>query len=300
MSVIVCFECNKGFEGEISRKYCSRECAKSAQSKQIAEYKKRIDPNRGLVWKCRCLVCGNKFEGQKGRKYCGQACGKLAQLEKLKQQTERRKLASQENAKSVFSKVCKICNVQFETNKLSRVYCGQACREQGAMQSFARSAEKHKKPPVVHTRVCLNCSTEFTTNNGTKRYCSEECRGTKSIPTYRSIASLRGDSKSIQLRGYYVYGWYDKNEELPFYIGKGTGARAWDAHEGLVCGRYKSSEVTVVIYRTRLTSEGALLLESVLMDVFRSLGAFLRNQTEGMNRVEVPPLEIPIDKFDDM
>jgi hypothetical protein len=82
--------------------------------------------------------------------------------------------------------------------------------------------------------------------------------------------------------GYYVYGWYRAQEFLPFYIGKGVRHRAW-----------RNADVnTIRIFRDQLTEEGALLIESVLIDLFMSMGAKLINQARGMRRYENGPLTL--------
>jgi len=101
----------------------------------------------------------------------------------------------------------------------------------------------------------------------------------------RCKSCIRLNNKKIEqhtIVGYYVYGWYHLGESLPFYIGKGKGLRG-----------YRNSKVPKIrIYRDNLTSEGALLVESVLIDLFKELGADLMNKNNGMSRQEKNPLEM--------
>lgn len=92
----------------------------------------------------------------------------------------------------------------------------------------------------------------------------------------------RRSVKKSAVTGSYVYGWYYSGAILPFYIGKGKELRGWR----------KSNAATIRIYRDNLTDEGAKLVEAVLIDLFKSMGATLTNKVSGMNRQEVLPIEI--------
>lgn len=91
------------------------------------------------------------------------------------------------------------------------------------------------------------------------------------------------------LKGYYVYGWVNGDDWVPFYIGRGKGKRAWSQH-GWFCEKLRAGGAKVHIYRDGLTMEGAKLVESVLIDFFGSLGLTMANRVAGVERQEEPPL----------
>lgn len=96
--------------------------------------------------------------------------------------------------------------------------------------------------------------------------------------------------KIMPSRSYYVYALKDprKNPVLPFYIGKGTGTRAWD-HTASVDETAKGRriaeivaskhEVVTTILADELTEVQALKLESELISSFgtEQTGGFLTN-----------------------
>jgi hypothetical protein len=176
------------------------------------------------------------------------------------------------------------------------------------------------------TRVCLGCGNTFLLNTRDKRgklircrrYCGPTCTRLSNKASQRragerkKIADGLGASSTkptVYLRkntewftvfgeqklgypsGHYVYGWYDNQSDLPFYVGQGYWNRAWSDHGDAWCERYRSKRTRVVIYRWDLTKEGALLGESILTNLFKGLGASLTNAAETMKRKEVPPLE---------
>lgn len=120
---------------------------------------------------------------------------------------------------------------------------------------------------------CVICGTRVYSYTFRKKYC-KKCK------------RLRKQIKCNQIlpKDCYVYGWYREGSKLPFYVGKGTGQRAW---------RYGKLQagVTVKIFRDSLTDEGAILVEAVLIQVFLSLGAALHNKTTGSRRRQPGLLE---------
>lgn len=58
------------------------------------------------------------------------------------------------------------------------------------------------------------------------------------------------------------------------------------------CQQERTESTRVVICRDNLTREGALLVESVLENLFRSMGAILTNQSETLKRQEQLPLTL--------
>ena len=97
-------------------------------------------------------------------------------------------------------------------------------------------------------------------------------------------------------RGRYVYAWFNNSSPFPFYVGKGTGARGWRRHmhkgQSAFCNRLRSESAGFhcQVVRDGMTNEGAMLLESSLIDLFSALGGCNGNQVSGLRRQEVPPL----------
>ncbi len=100
-------------------------------------------------------------------------------------------------------------------------------------------------------------------------------------------------------RGRYVYAWFNEESKLPFYIGRGTGSRAWDRHQdgdgrAMFCQttRVSTPGFRVEVIRDNLTEEGAALAEACLISFVSQCGGTLTNQVGGMSRQERPPLEL--------
>lgn len=97
-------------------------------------------------------------------------------------------------------------------------------------------------------------------------------------------------------RGRYVYAWFNDESPFPFYVGKGVGDRAWKRHmlkgQTAMCNKIRSSSkgFWVHIVRDGLTNEGAMLLESALVEMFSAMGGCVANQVSPLRRQEVPPL----------
>jgi hypothetical protein len=106
-----------------------------------------------------------------------------------------------------------------------------------------------------------------------------------------SAASSRRDP-----RGRYVYAWFNNDSPFPFYVGKGVGGRGWQRHmhkgQSAFCNKLRSSSsgFRVHVVRDNMTNEGAMLLESSLIDLFSALGGCAGNQVSPLRRQEVPPL----------
>lgn len=186
-------------------------------------------------------------------------------------------------------RVCPGCNNVFIVKSGQHKYCTLDCYKQFSPK-FPR---RRKKYPI--SRNCKTCGIAYPATNETHTYCSVECR--KENERKLKADKVLGVSNKYP-RGHYVYGWYQKDDPLPFYIGMGTSGRAWARHihgndsSASLCELRRNSETRIVIYRDKLTSEGALLVESVLISVFRDLGAELVNQVAGLKRQEKQGLEI--------
>lgn len=97
-------------------------------------------------------------------------------------------------------------------------------------------------------------------------------------------------------RGRYVYAWFNRDSPFPFYVGKGVGDRAWRRHmckgQSAFCTRLRIDSVGFhcQVVRDNMTNEGAMLLESSLIDLFSAMGGCAGNQISPLRRQEVPPL----------
>lgn len=114
----------------------------------------------------------------------------------------------------------------------------------------------------------------------------------------------RFGSKTIQAIGYYVYVLVDPIDNVPFYVGKGVGNRVF-SHEksvnknGAKADNSKDLKIHEIIHRTDsrynhvdhyivrygLTSEHALLIESVLIDMFNAKMKIDLNPSNGLTNV---------------
>lgn len=202
---------------------------------------------------------------------------------------------------------CLRCAKEFYKFRRKNEYCSAICENNVKIGSKPRKKvfRKSYKPvnyayiqsaitvtPITETvSVCKTCNKEFVTLSKTRIYCLE-CQSAKN----KSVRSLKKSNKKHPI-GYYVYAWYHPKGDLPFYIGMGEGNRAWDRHQkdnaSAECQKYRNDQTKIIILRESLTLEGALLIESVLIQIFSALGAYLTNKNDGMKRKEVPPLEIP-------
>lgn len=186
------------------------------------------------------------------------------------------------------TKKCRLCRVRPDTKinkecmwckRVVRVrrntkYCSLKCGN-------AYRNSTNNQPLKKWWLLCNRCGIEFICSHGKSLYCSKECRHPP--PPLPS--------------GCYVYGWYQSpDHSLPFYIGKGTGRRAWEPHKNngkpSLCQQLRTDEMVIKIYRENLTEEGSLLIESVLISVFELMGARLVNMSESLKRQEILPLEI--------
>lgn len=229
-----------------------------------------------------CKRCGHKFVWQKvmsNRSYCSRKCRDEYYASLLK---------------GPFKIHCDSCRKEFTSNRKAK-YCSNECRKSGYQKQYKTTYQKTTFPEIE----CAICKSVFQPKQSTHKLCSDQCRVASTLNAIER-QRVRRKNEVIQSKrqwGRYVYGWYFPGEIYPFYVGQGHGDRAWDKHEidgkdKAFCERIRTSTTKVVIYRNNLTLEGALLVESVIINLFRELGVVLANQSEPMKRKEVPPLEI--------
>ena len=68
---------------------------------------------------------------------------------------------------------------------------------------------------------------------------------------------------------HYVYAWFKNDEILPFYIGKGTGCRAWDRHIDSTTGKDCTCERiarSAEVLRIKIIKDGLLDTEATLLE----------------------------------
>lgn len=241
-----------------------------------------------------CVECGDSFVTRQSKQICCSTRCSVARQVKMtkalneKNRSERRKIYPR-------TRKCSRCKKNFAAKQANHIYCSTICRT----AVYLEECEKNWKPPKYPKQAtCSYCKEQFISTSPKNIYCSDDCRGAvaraKGKFSYSKSDLVDGDPV-LGIRGHYVYGWYSPKDpsHLPFYIGMGTGIRGWIRHPGQNCGKYRNEKTKVVVFRSNLTIEGAMLLEAVLIDLFKSMGADLTNVAEPMRRREIPPLEHP-------
>lgn len=97
-------------------------------------------------------------------------------------------------------------------------------------------------------------------------------------PRGSKAARLGVKSNLTKFPGYYVYGWYNSDSALPFYVGCGFGYRASVTHmDGLrkaSCQlvREASNEFRILVYVYGADEPEALLIEKVMINAIKLAG----------------------------
>lgn len=156
------------------------------------------------------------------------------------------------------------------------------------------------------TVTCPQCTGVFSYRGRKRTYC-DACRAARlearrprdkwmrrysvvKLPKSLKRPAQRA-STSTTPYGKYVYAWFDKRQVLPFYIGSGIERRAWDKHTqdgeityAQVIRESLGDHFEVRVLRQNLTTKGALLVESVLIDFVRGCGGELLNIQRGLKK----------------
>jgi hypothetical protein len=222
----------------------------------------------------KCNNCGKDYWASSGSAFCSQHCFR-------------------QHAAAEFEpcdRGCARCGDVFLATFSSEFYC-HACNASKEIGSYSKGSAKAR-----HTAYCKHCGQE----SGNRVFCSSGCRlehsKTKRVQRVGRISgSFEAGTRGV--KGKCVYGWFIKGHELPFYIGKGYGERVLRTHMNgdrkAPCERVRQAaggDFVAVVFKDNLTEEGALLAESLLINVFKSMGALLSNVSEPLKRQELPPL----------
>lgn len=158
--------------------------------------------------------------------------------------------------------------------------------------------------------LCEWCGSSFVPSHDGDRFCAPHCRraanGMNPRRTVRAcfVCGRQFESKGGayrcrqcrhgSARGRYVYAWYE--DDAIFYVGIGRGQRGVARHmsQGTLapCERHRrkiGNRFSARIVRDNLTSEGARLIEAVLISLLRPK----YNKMGGHKRRERPPLSWP-------
>ena len=202
----------------------------------------------------KCVVCKADFQPKKKNQV---TCSTLCSINRYRRAPD-------------VALECAQCHITF-TGHISRRFCKVACRE--LFYEIVRGYSPVCVDVPVTTQ-CSRCGVEFEGPAG-REYCGTRC--------HEDAAGLAGNLTEAAL---YVYLWFDKGAQLPYYVGSGGGTRSHDKHGSL------RDPHAVVIARSGLTGEGALLIESTLIEFCLLLGAKLENSHNPLVRQERPPLTI--------
>lgn len=126
--------------------------------------------------------------------------------------------------------------------------CGKSTRYNGSVKRRCSTCIR------ASIRKCEICSTLFVSR--LKRICSKKCAANK---------FGRGPE-----RRFYVYTWNYPGNDIPIYVGKGSGNRAYRPS--------KPEDCEARIVRDHLSEAEAFQVEAALISVYLSLGAELLNK----------------------
>ena len=188
-----CEYCGKAFrpdKGHSYQKYCSRECERAYWKDNRSKLRKKFT----YV----CKNCGKEYQRARSdtNQYCSRECAfnDIGTWRRLDVVGEKR-----------ISKVCPICNNEFQANRSESAYCSISCKEAATFKicaycgcvyqngSYSKIHSRycssecknkaHNKakseryiPKPAFGKVCKYCRKSYQTNRTMQQYCSTECR----------------------------------------------------------------------------------------------------------------------------
>lgn len=151
-------------------------------------------------------------------------------------------------------------------------YCSAACYEIGKGAKIHDFDEVLVNPPKI--RICRQCGFQFHSRAfGARKFCCDQCK-----------LDFENHIEIKKPLGFYVYAWLEN--DIVFYVGKGTGLRFEISHGTASCEKHRQTigdKFKIVIIRDGLTNEGALLLEATFIDILQpkhNIGMGKSNQAD--------------------
>jgi len=91
------------------------------------------------------------------------------------------------NSYEKFTRVCPVCDKEFETIYYDKRYCNVKCKNRKNVKSILEKNKEKAAVKVIDKRFCMYCGKEFETTSHNKKFCTYECRfkmGTRNICNY--------------------------------------------------------------------------------------------------------------------
>ena len=186
-----CEYCNIEFEIFESvgrkKKYCSKKCAERNRH----DIKLTEEERLGLYV---CKECGNSFKSHKIKRICSLECGKAYNARTTR---EKRTLGIYTCNRTIHKKVCKACNIDFETKWKHTIYCSVKC----AMSTRRKIFDEYRGEKHFNDYFLKNWRKQVFKRDDHKCKCC-------------------GYDKGKILRAHHLEGWND-NIELRYVIDNG-------------------------------------------------------------------------------
>lgn len=153
--VVKCKQCGNKFAAYKSenRMFCSRECADEYRMMNVDASRKEI-----VI----CASCGKAFAAYKSEKrmYCSKSCVK---------RRGRRPV--------IYTRECKHCGKEFETNRKDKVFCTSDCQAADASERRRVKAEQKRQENerLGKYTYCKTCGKKFLPKTAYQVFCSDKC-----------------------------------------------------------------------------------------------------------------------------
>lgn len=210
LKINICSNCNKCCE----RKYCSPECYNNYR-----KYNKPEKKNQFYRCSKKCDWCNNWFETRidnNSHKFKAYSCSRSCQTSLMNKKRSK---------EQIFSKNCLICNEEYETSRISQMYCSKSCQVISNNKGRKRKTKKKKvKFKNIRTNRTYACSTRcivcekwFETrynnndNSKIKNTCSRDCRDMKRRKRFECYTKCYNCEK-------WFHNSYDTTEQKLFHI----------------------------------------------------------------------------------